>query len=55
MVFGEQDNKEEFCGLMLWWSCALVSVVLPLRGLEKKIALQRFGILDAYEQWTELT
>lgn len=42
---------------MLWWPCGRVSVVLPLRGLEKKIALmfQRVGVLDAYKQWTELT
>lgn len=50
----QQDNNEGSCAL--WWPCALVPAIVPLRGLEKEImrSFQRYVILHA-EQWTGLS
>ena len=48
MVFGHQDNKEGFRGLLLWWE------IMPEGPGKKEITLtfQRYVILDANKQWT---
>lgn len=49
MVCGQQGSNEAICGFVLWWSCALLLMVMLLRGLEEKttLTIQRYVILDA--------